>query len=163
MPNHRGYLLPAERQILLRRYAPVLVLFPELEQQAPYPDDGDAIYTMRGSYHPRSVSFFLKHGKIRYARHLLMFHPGLLWKPRSYVEEVSTIEQSITPADVVNMIESHQDNPRFAGLDADALRVAVNRHFVQHRLGQRIRGFDQPLYHGRNIDYWRLYFKFLAV
>jgi len=162
VPDQRGYLLPDERRILLQHYAPVLVLFPELEQQAPYPDDGDAIYTMRGSYHPRSVSFFLKRGKVRYARHLLLFRPSLLWNPRSYAEEVSSIERSITPADVNTMLESHRDDPRFAGLDADALQAAVTRHLIQHRLGQRIRGFDQPLYHGRNVDYWKLYFKFLA-
>jgi len=162
VPDHRGYLLPDERRILLQHYAPVLVLFPESAHQAPYPDDGDAIYTMRGSYHPRAVSFFLKHAKVRYARHLLLFRLSLLWNPRSYDEEVSAIEQSITPGDVDDMLESHWSDPRFAGLDDKALRTAVFRHLVQHRLGRRIRGFDQPLYHARNVDYWKLYFKFLA-
>ena len=161
MPDQRGYLLPAERQTLLQHYAPVLVLFPEVEHLAPYPDDGDAIYTMRGSYHPRSVSFFLNHAKVRYARRLLLFHPRLLWKPRSYAEEVSSSERSVTPTDVTGMLDSHRDDPRFAGLDDDALRAAIARHVAQHRLGQTIRGFDQPLHHSRNVDYWKLNFKYL--
>ncbi len=66
MPDHQGYLLPSEREILLRHFAPVMVLFPEIREQAPYPDDGDPIYTVRGTYHPRTVDLFLKQGQVSY-------------------------------------------------------------------------------------------------
>ena len=85
MPDHQGYLLPGEREILLRRFAPVLVLFPEIRNQAPYPDDGDPIYTVRGSYHPRTVNLFLKQGTVRYRWTAWLRAPRLLFSPRPSV------------------------------------------------------------------------------
>jgi hypothetical protein len=103
MPDQRGYLLPEERRILLRRYAPVLTLFPERRAQAPYPDEGDAIYTVRGSYHPRSTAFFLKHGKLRYGGRELLRDPFRLvlwmknWPPPSSRSRPMTLRKRYDP------------------------------------------------------------------
>ena len=82
MPDENGYLLPDERRALLRRFAPVLVLFPEAKEQAPYPDDGDAIYTVRGSYHPRSLELFLSEARVRYRPSVWLSDLRLLWRAR---------------------------------------------------------------------------------
>lgn len=146
MPDQLGYLLPNERQMLLRRFAPVLVLFPESPEQAPYPDDGDAIYTMRGSYHPRSVEFFLSQAKVRYRRRVILRKPWLLWNPNSYSEEVR---------DAAQFVEQHEIRKADQTVDP--------RQLVQQRLSQRIRGFDLPGFRGHNIWHWQHYFKQLAA
>lgn len=162
MPDAQGYLLPSERRILLRRYAPVLVLFPELPDQAPYPDDGDAIYTMRGSYHPRSVEFFLREARVCYSRSLLLRHPTLWFKPYSPVEEVKQAEQAVTAQGVEQALErlngNYRSNPDYAGLDEAGVRAVLRYHLVQQRLRRRVQGFDLPLDRGRNIAQWKAYF-----
>lgn len=162
MPDSNGYLLPAEREILLRRYAPVLVLFPEQKGQAPYPDDGDSIYTLRGSYHPRSVNLFLKQAEIRYQRNLVLRNPGLLFKPRSYQEEIEQARESITADELHKGIEEYSHDPRYAGLGDADLRAAILTRLVQRRLADRIRGFDLPYFRGYNLQQWKAYFKLLA-
>jgi hypothetical protein len=164
MPNRQGYLLPGERQILLRRYAPVLVLFPELREQAPYPDDGDAIYTVRGSYHPRTVELFLKQGKVRRARPWLPRVLQALFNPHSLTDELAAAERSVRPEDVDRVLShrEHLNDPHYAGLTDDELRAAIHKRLVQRRLGKRIQGFDQPLPHGRNLSQWKHYFELLA-
>jgi hypothetical protein len=166
MPDRRGYLLPGERQILLRRFAPVLILFPECAEQAPYPDEGDAIYTMRGSYHPRAVEFFLSHARICYRFHTLLRHPRLWSAPRSVLEEWRDAERSVNAAYVEQALASpgkeYQNDPRYTGLDRPRLRAAIFQRLVQEKLGERLRGFDLPLFRGRNIEQWTMYFKCLA-
>ncbi|MEP0763682.1 MAG: hypothetical protein HRF48_13195, partial [Chloroflexota bacterium] len=162
MPDARGYLLPAERQILLRRYAPVLVLFPELEQQAPYPDEGDAIYTMRGSYHPRAVEFFLQQAAIRYHKLHLLRRLARLLKPRSLQEEIKAVEAAISGQQIDEAVHAYQDDPRYAGLSGEALRSAIHTRLIQQELGKRIRGFNLLLNRGDNIGFWKHYFALLA-
>jgi hypothetical protein len=166
MPNRHGYLLPGERQILLRRFAPVLVLFPEYAEQAPYPDEGDAIYTMRGTYHPRAVEFFLNHARICYRLQTLLRQPGLRSSSRSFLEERAAVERSVTAADVQRALadpgKDYRNDSRYAGLDGPQFRAAIYRQLVQQRLGERVRGFDLPLFRGRNIEHWKMYFKYLA-
>lgn len=162
MPDARGYLLPAERQILLRRYAPVLVLFPELEQQAPYPDEGDAIYTMRGSYHPRAVEFFLQQATIRYHKLHLLRRLRLLIKPRTLQDEIKAAEETISAQQIDKAMRAYQDDPRYAGLTGEALRNAIRTRLIQEALGKRIRGFDLALFRGDNIGFWKRYFELLA-
>ncbi len=162
MPDARGYLLPAERQILLRRYAPVLVLFPELEQQAPYPDEGDAIYTMRGSYHPRAVEFFLQQATIRYHKLHLLRRLRLLIKPRTLQDEIKAAEETISAQQIDKAMRAYQDDPRYAGLTGEALRNAIRTRLIQEALGQRIRGFDLALFRGDNIGFWKHYFALLT-
>jgi hypothetical protein len=164
MPDHQGYLLPGEREILQRRFAPVLVLFPEIRGQAPYPDDGDPIYTVRGGYHPRTVDLFLKQGQVRYRWPALLRAPRLLFNPRPLAEEIAAAEQAVKPADVerVLMELDYLNDPRYAGLSEDDLHAAVRKRLIQQRLGQRVRGFDQPERHARNLSQWKNYFKLLA-
>jgi hypothetical protein len=164
MPDQQGYLLPNERQILLRRYAPVLVLFPEIREQAPYPDDGDAIYTIRGSYHPRTVELFLKQAKVRRTRRWLLSVFRLRRSPRSLADELAAAEQSVRPEDVNRVLaaQEYQNDPRYAGLTGDKLRAAIRCRLVQQRLEKRIQGFDQPVPHGRNLRQWKNYFELLA-
>ncbi|GIV81443.1 MAG: hypothetical protein KatS3mg051_0797 [Anaerolineae bacterium] len=162
MPDARGYLLPAERQILLQRYAPVLVLFPELERQAPYPDEGDAIYTMRGSYHPRAVEFFLQEARLRYRPLFRLRHPGRWFRRRSLQEEIAEVSLSIGQEQIEKAAADYADDPRYAGLSADELRRAVRTRLIQQGLSQRLKGFDLPLGRGDNIAFWRHYFERLA-
>jgi len=162
MPDARGYLLPGERQILLHRYAPVLVLFPELEQQAPYPDEGDAIYTMRGSYHPRTVEFFLQQATIRYHKLHLLRRLARLLKPHSLQDEINAVEAAIPSQRIDEAMRAYQDDPRYAGLTGEAQRSAIRTRLVQQELGKRIRGFDLSLYRGNNIGFWKHYFELLA-
>ncbi|MCX7599775.1 MAG: hypothetical protein N2512_13040, partial [Armatimonadetes bacterium] len=162
MPDSRGYLLPAERQILLQRYAPVLVLFPELERQAPYPDEGDAIYTMRGSYHPRAVEFFLQEARPRYRPFYRLSHPRRWFRRRSLQEEIAAVSLTISEAEVEAAVQEYGDDPRYAGVTAEELRRAIRTRLIQGRLSQRLQGFDLPLGRGDNIGFWRHYFKLLA-
>lgn len=162
MPDARGYLLPAERQMLLHRYAPVLVLFPELEQQAPYPDDGDAIYTVRGSYHPRAVEFFLQQAAIRYPKSHLLRRLARQLKPRSIQEEISAVEAAISSQQIDKAVLAYHDDPRYTGLTGEELRSAIRTRLIQQELGRRIRGFDLGLYRGDNIGFWKHYFALLA-
>lgn len=162
MPDARGYLLPAERQILLHRYAPVLVLFPELEQQAPYPDDGDAIYTMRGSYHPRAVEFFLQQAAIRYHKLHLLRRLARLLRPRTLQDEIGAVEEAISDQQLDEAVRTYQDDPRYAGLNEAALRGAIRTRLIQEELSKRIRGFDLALFRGDNIGFWKHYFELLA-
>jgi hypothetical protein len=161
MPDPRGYLLPEERRILLRRYAPVMVLFPELPRQAPYPDEGDAVYTMRGSYHPRAAEFFLKYAKVRYRRSLWLRHPMLLFKPHSYVEERERAKQAITAEELRDAVTEHRSDPRYTGLGDADLRAAVLLRLTQRRLTDRIRGFDLPKFRGNNLKHWKQYYELL--
>ena len=162
MPDARGYLLPVERQILLHRYAPVLVLFPELEQQAPYPDEGDAIYTMRGSYHPRAVEFFLQQATIRRPRLHLLRRLARWLKPHSLQEEIRAVEAAISSEQIDEAVRAYHDDPRYAGLTGEALRSAIRTRLIQQGLGKRIRGFDLALDRGDNIGFWKHYFELLA-
>jgi hypothetical protein len=164
MPDHQGYLLPSEREILLRRFATVMVLFPELRVQAPYPDDGDPIYTVRGGYHPRTVDLFLKQARVRYRWPVLLRTPRLLFEPRPLADEIAAAERSVKPADVERVIMDldYLNDPRSAGLSEDELHAAVRKRLVQARLGKRIRGFDQPERQFRNLSQWKNYFKLLA-
>ncbi len=161
MPDARGYLLPGERRILLRRYAPVLVLFPEDPTRAPYPDDGDAIYTMRGSYHPRSVTLFLRAARVRYRRRLLIRSPGLWFRSRSYHAEKDVAEAAITEKNLVAALDAFCDDPRYAGLNDRERKAAIRNRLVQQQLAARIRGFDLPFFHAHNLRHWRAYFKLL--
>src|SRR5690606_11646823 len=95
MPDDRGYLLPDERRALLRHFAPVLVLFPEAPEQAPYPVVGDAICTVRGSYLPRALDLFLRAARVRYRAGVWLRSLPLLWRPRSVAEERERASQSI--------------------------------------------------------------------
>ncbi len=158
MPDHRGYLLPTERRALLSRYAPVLVLFPELSRQAPYPDDGDAIYTMRGSYHPRTVEFFLAEATTRYQRASARAFSG----SRSPHEEASRIAATISEADIRNAEELYREDPRYAGFTREQLHAALHIRLLQQRMGKRVSGFDLPLFRTRNIAFWNEYIKLLA-
>lgn len=161
MPDSSGYLLPEERRILLRHFAPVLVLFPERPQAAPYPDDGDAIYTVRGSYHPRAADFFLKHAKVRYRRSLWLRNPMLLFKPRSYTEEREQAKQAITAEELRAAVTEHRLDPRYTGLGDADLRAAILTRLTQRRLTDRIRGFDLPSFRGHNLKQWENYYQYL--
>lgn len=161
MPDERGYLLPEERRILLRRFAPVLVLFPETRAEAPYPDDGDAIYTRRGSYHPRAHTLFLREARVRYRWPVLLREPRLLWRPRSPEEERERARQSIDRDTLQRAVEAHRRDPRYTGLGEAALRAAVLAELVQRRLADRIRALDLPLPRGRNLKHWQAYFDLL--
>jgi len=162
MPDRNGFLLPNERRILLRKYAPVLVLFPEDPGHAPYPDDGDAIYTMRGSYHPRAVDLFLAQAKVRYRRGLLLRQPWLLPWPRSIQHEIERARESISRRDMARALGQFRTDPHYAGLDEDDLRAAIVTRLVQERLARRVRGFDLPGFRGNNVKQWRTYFRVLA-
>jgi hypothetical protein len=162
MPDARGYLLPNERRILLCHYAPVLVLFPEIENQAPYRDEGDAIYTLRGSYHPRAVEFFLKYSKIRYRRRVVLRQWLLFFRPRLLSEEIETIQRAVTREDLQTAIKEYKADPRYTGLGDADLRAAIFARLVQQRLSRRIRGFDLPLFRGHNLRHWTAYFRYLA-
>jgi hypothetical protein len=163
MPDHQGYLLPSERRLLLRRFAPVLVLFPELPASAPYPDDGDAIYTMRGSYHPRAVALFLEQGRVRYRRTQGLRNLLLLLKQRSYRDELAKAEDAVGDEEVDEALREwaveFENEPYYAGLTGDALRQKVRTQLIQQRLAGRVRGFDLPLYYGRNVAFWQDYFR----
>ncbi len=161
MPDQHGYLLPQERQLLLRQYAPVLVLFPEHKKQAPYPDDGDAIYTLRSSYHPRAVEFFLEHARVRYPRRVWLRNLMLRFRPHSYREEKEQAQQSITRDELQAAVQTWADDPHYAGLGDAELRAAVMKRLVQHNLAQRIDGFDLPVSRGHNVRQWKKYFEFL--
>jgi len=163
MPDPQGYLLPSERQILLRRFAPVLILFPEVPEQAPYPDDGDPIYTLRGSYHPRVAEFFLKKAVVRYVGRVWLRAPRLLFRPHPLTEELAAAEQAVQTTDVNRELgnQDYLNDPRFAGLSSDELHAAVRRQLVQKHLGQRISGLDQPIPHWRNLGHWKAYYKLL--
>jgi len=165
MPDHQGYLLPSERAILLRRFAPVLVLYPELPECAPYPDDGDAIYTMRGSYHPRDVALFLERGRVRYRRAQWLRNLALLWSRRTARDELAAVEPTITDEQVDEALhkwaQEIENDPLYAGLTGEALRELVRKQLFQQALAARIRGFNQPIFYARNLDYWRAYFKYL--
>lgn len=158
MPDSNGYLLPNERQILLRHFAPVLILFPEQPERAPYPDDGDAIYTRRSSYHPRSVDVFLSRAKVRYRRHLLLRHPRLLFRPLPITEEIEKVKQTITGEDMQEAARQYRHDPQYAGWGEAAFRAAVHTRLVQQRLAKRLRGFDLPRFRGYNLVQWRTYF-----
>jgi len=162
MPDRNGFLLPNERRILLRRYAPVLVLFPEDPDHAPYPDDGDAIYTMRGSYHPRGVAFFLQRARVRYQRGQLLRAPWRLLWPRPIQDEIERATESISRRDLARAIGQYRTDPRYAGLGEADLRAAITTRLVQERLSRRVRGFDLPGFRGRNLHHWRAYFRALA-
>lgn len=161
MPDSRGYLLPEERRALLRRFAPVLVLFPETPAQAPYPDDGDAIYTLRGSYHPRALELFLSAARVRYRWRTVLREPRLLWRPRPAEDERERARQSIDRATLQQAVEAHRRDPRFTGLGEADLRAAVLAQLAQRALAGRIRGFDLPLPRGSNHRHWDAYFKLL--
>lgn len=162
MPDRNGFLLPNERRILLRRFAPVLVLFPEDPDQAPYPDEGDAIYTMRGSYHPRAVELFLGQAKVRYRRGLVLRQPWLLFWPRSIEDEIARAQKSISRRDLARALGQYRTDPRYAGLGDADLRAALLTRLVQERLARRIRGFDLPGFRGHNLKQWKTYFRALA-
>ena len=157
MPDYRGYLLPNERRVLLNRYAPVLVLFPELPRQAPYPDEGDAIYTVRGSYHPRAVNFFLEKAIARYRRAKLGVFPRSL----SPFDEIAHIESTLSDADIRSAMELYREDPRYAGFNKEQLHDALRKRLIQQRLGTRVAGFDLPLFRTRNIAFWGEYIKLL--
>lgn len=162
MPDSHGFLLPEERRVLLHRFAPVLVLFPEDSRCAPYPDDGDAIYTIRGTYHPRAAEFFLKYARVRYRRRVVLWKPWLLFKPRPLAEEMARAEQSVRSQAVQQALADSPDDPRCVGLEGPALERAVRTHLVQQRLARRVRGFDLPIYRGFNLKQWNAYFERLA-
>jgi len=161
MPDDRGYLLPEERRALLRRFAPVLVLFPETHAQAPYPDDGDAIYTVRGSYHPRALELFLSAARVRYRWRALLREPRLLWQPRPAEEERRRARQGIDHAALQQAVEAHRRDPRYTGLGEADLRAAVLSQLAQRALAERVRGFDLPLPRGDNRRQWDAYFALL--
>ncbi|WP_119065555.1 hypothetical protein [Aggregatilinea lenta] len=161
MPDANGYLVPAERQILLRQHAPVLVLFPEDPAHAPYPDEGDAIYTVRSGYHPRAAELTLARARIRYRRRLLLRNPSLLFYPKSYQEEVQRARQSIQAEDLHVTMAEHRVDPRYAGLDETQVRPAMMARLAKQRLAQRVRGLDLPGFRGYNLKHWRLYFEYL--
>ena len=162
MPDSRGYLLPSERRSLLRRYAPVLVLFPERREQAPYPDDGDAIYTVRGSFHPRSVEFFLRVARVRYRRRVLMRSPRLWFSHNSGHQERDKATEAVTHDELRIAMDEHQDNPRFTGLGDADFRAAILSHLIQERLSEQISGFDLPIFRGYNLRHWKAYYRYLA-
>lgn len=161
MPDPNGYLLPEEQQVLLRRYAPVLVLWPEMFEQPPYPDDGDPIYTLRGSYHPRRPEFFLKRARIRYHPKVLFTQPRLLWDPEPLTHELQRAQQAVTEARIDEAMTDSRPDPRFAGLGEKELRAAARTELVQSELAERVKGFDLPGFRGDNRGQWRAYFKAL--
>jgi len=161
MPDENGYLLPDERRALLRRFAPVLVLFPEAKEQAPYPDDGDAIYTVRGSYHPRSLELFLSEARVRYRLSVWLRDLRLLWRPRSATEERERARQGVDRETLQEAVEAHRRDPRFTGLGEAGLRAAVLAQLTQRVLADRIRAFDLPISRGRNHHHWEAYFDLL--
>ena len=145
MPDPHGYLLSGEQQTLLEHYAPVLVLWPEQPDRAPYPDDGDAIYTFRGSYHPRRAEFFLQHARVRYRRTLWWRKPILIWRPAPLDREIQHAQDIVTDADVEIAMPAE-------------LREAVRTALTQQALAARVRGFDLPGFRGNNLSQWRAYF-----
>ena len=161
MPDDRGYLLPEERRALLCHFAPVLVLFPETPAQAPYPDDGDAIYTVRGSYHPRALELFLAEARARYQPGVWLRDPRLLWRPRSPAEERERARQSIDRDTLQQAVKAHRRDPRFTGLGEADLRAAVLAQLAQRALADRLRALDLPLPRGRNHQQWNAYFDLL--
>jgi len=161
MPDSSGFLLSNEREVLLRRYAPVLVLFPEKANQAPYPDDGDATYTLRRSYPPRSVDFFLKYARVRYRWQVWLRDLRLFFRPRSAAEERERAHNNLTRDEFLAGIQEFKHDPRYAGLGDAELRAAVMVELVQRRLADRISGFNLPHFRGHNLKHWRSYFKFL--
>jgi hypothetical protein len=162
MPDARGYLLPNERDILLRRFAPVLVLFPEDPDRAPYPDEGDAIYTMRGSYHPRTVEFFLEFARVRHAFAHLLRSPDPLQRSRSITDLIEAIRVKITAQDVQQGLERWQHEPQYYGSGEDEIADAIRTRLLQERLGKCIRGFDLPLPHNKNLMQWKAYYQNLG-
>ncbi len=163
MPDQRRYLFPSEQQILLRQYAPVLVLFPELPEQAPYPDEGDAVYTMRGSYHPRAVEFFLQEASIHYRQRFLLRHPNLWFKDRNYKDEIREVEKTIASREFEQAVAAIAQNPRYRALSEAARRRVAWKSLMQKRLAARIRGFDLPLERSQNIKFWQHYHDRLAT
>jgi len=161
MPDDRGYLLPDERRALLRHFAPVLILFPEDATQAPYPDDGDAIYTVRGSYHPRALDLFLRAARVRYRAGVWLRSLSLLWRPRSVAEERERARQSIDRDTLAQAVEAHRRDPRFTGLGEADLRAAVLAQLTQRALADRIHALDLPLPRGRNHRQWTAYYDLL--
>ncbi|HVO70446.1 MAG TPA: hypothetical protein VMT24_10395 [Aggregatilineaceae bacterium] len=165
MPDPRGYLLPAEKEILLRRYAPVLVLFPELRERPPYCEDGDAIYTLRGSFHPRTVKFFLAGTNVCYRpkgwRRLIPFGKG---RERPFQEaEILGIESAIPESAVDAAVERYGAEPRYAGLIGEALRRAVRLRLLQQQLNEMISGLDLLQPRGDARMQWDTYFDRLAT
>ncbi len=161
MPDERGFLLAEEKQVLLRHFAPVLVLFPETPASAPYPDEGDAIYTVRGSYHPRAVEMFLELARVRYKRSVLLRQPGLIFARRRYTQELARARAGITPGDVEAAVEKYRTDPRYAGMSQQALIEAVHDRLVQEELSKRLHGLDLPLHRARNLKFWKAYFRYL--
>lgn len=162
MPDANGYLVPAEREILLRHYAPVLVLFPEDPARAPYPDDGDAIYTVRGGYHPRTAVFAAKRARVRYRWRVLLRDPLLFFNPRPLEEELERAREAVTAENLHDLIVQHRDDPRYAGLSEAQIRPALITRLVEQQLARRVRGLDLPAFRGHNLKHWRLYFEYLA-
>jgi hypothetical protein len=165
MPDQRGYLLPAEKEILLRRYAPVMVLFPEWHDRPPYRADGDAIYTLRGSFHPRTVKLFLSFARMCYRprgwRRLIPFYQG---RERPYQDaEILRIEAAISEGAVDAAIERYGAEPRYAGLTGEALRRAIRQRLLQQQVSEEISGFDLPEARYEDRAQWDAYFKRLAA
>jgi hypothetical protein len=165
MPDPRGYLLPAEKDNLLRRYAPVLVLFPELREQPPYRADGDAIYTLRGSFHPRTVKFFLTGANVCYRRRgwrrLIPFGKG---EGRPFQEaEVLHIESAIPESAVDAAVQSYGAEPRYAGLTGEALRRAARLRLTQQQVSKTISGLDLRQPRDDDQTQWDTYFDRLAT
>lgn len=161
MPDERGFLLPDEKDFLLRRYAPVLILFPEELKSAPYPDEGDAIYTVRGSYHPRAVEFFLNLARIRYKFPVILRHPFLIFSPRPYTTELQKASSTITQNQVSKAIESYKADPRYAGLHGESLHNAIFSRLAQEELSKQLRGLDLPLDRAKNLKHWKAYHRYL--
>jgi hypothetical protein len=178
MPDSQGYLLPDEQRHLLSRFAPVLVLFPEKREAPPYPVDGDGYYVLRGSYHPRSVEFFLQNATIRLRRAALTgwfsrlktaLRPGA--SPERGLDTLqqirafrAKIEQSITEADLAEAAQQFKHELRYVSLPEVEQRKAMLKRLAQERLAQKIEGFDlawvpnRPLRAQTGLVAWKNYF-----
>ncbi|MBN1564116.1 MAG: hypothetical protein JXA10_09760 [Anaerolineae bacterium] len=161
VPDVRGFLLPDEKRALLRRFAPVLILFPEDRHLAPYPEEGDAIYTVRGSYHPRAVELFLDLARVRYNWRALWRAPWLAFFPRSYTSEIEAIQTAITPQELDQAAALYKSDPHYVGLQGEAYRSAIRSRLTQERLGDRLHSLDLPLNRSKNLKHWKAYFDYL--
>jgi hypothetical protein len=142
-----------------------MVLFPELRQRPPYRDDGDAIYVLRGSLHPRTVKFFLAfahiHSKPQGWRRLIPFGRE---RERSFQEaEVLRIEAAIPESAVDAAVQQYGAGPRYAGLSGESLRQAIRQRLTQQQLSEEINGFDLPESRDDHRAQWNAYFDRLAT
>ncbi len=68
MPALPGVLLEAERSALAQRFRPCLMIYPENPELGPPYRTGERANLVGADYHPRDVSIFLSHARLRQGR-----------------------------------------------------------------------------------------------